>query len=437
MTGSHHILFLTHYFPPEGNAPASRVYSMAKRWVKSGHRVTVITCAPNVPNGIIYDGYRNRLSQRETIDGIEVIRVWTFIAANRGVIKRSINYLSYLVSATLRAIFVRRPDLVIATSPQFFCGLAGVFVSRLKRVPLLLEIRDIWPASIIAVGAIGTKEQRQNSLAIRFLERLERWLYRAARHIVTVGPGYRDELLKRDVPAQKVSIIPNGVNTDLYRPCNGDSGVIRDRHGISHDAFVVSYIGTIGLASSLDVVLRAAQQLKRGSVEGLEDVRFLIVGDGACRAELERQARAQDLDNVLFAGRRPKEEMPSYLASTDVCLVHLARRPLFRTVLPSKIFEAAAMRRPIILGVEGSTADLVREADAGLCIEPENEQQLIDAIRTLHGDRALRERLAASGFEYFVTHYNLGELAQRYLDVIDQAVTGSPVEATETGAVSR
>jgi len=152
--GTIRILFLSHYFPPEGNAPASRVYEMAKRWVAAGHKVEVITGVPNVPSGIIYKGYKNRLRQIEFIDGIRVTRVWTYIAANRGKIKRVINYLSYMASAVVAGLFVRKPDVVIATSPQFFCGWAGVFLARIRRVPFVLEIRDIWPSSIVAVGAM-------------------------------------------------------------------------------------------------------------------------------------------------------------------------------------------------------------------------------------------------------------------------------------------
>ena len=151
------ILFLTHYFPPEGNAPASRTFENCKRWVQQGHSVTVVTCAPNVPNGVVYTGYRNRLYQREVLDGVEVLRVWTYIAPNRGTVRRIINYISYMFSATLCSLFLKKPDIIIATSPQFFCGWAGVIASRLKRVPFILEIRDLWPDSIVAVGAMRNK----------------------------------------------------------------------------------------------------------------------------------------------------------------------------------------------------------------------------------------------------------------------------------------
>ena len=208
-----HILFFSHYFPPEGNAPASRTYENCVRWVKSGHRVTVVTCVPNVPSGKVYDGYCNRLwPQCENVDGIEVVRVWTWLAPNAGMLRRILNYVSYMIMAVLAVLFRRRPDVIVATSPQFFCGWAGVIVSWLKWKPLVLEIRDIWPESITAVGAM------RRGLVIRLLEVLERWMYRSATHIVTVGTGYRDKILEKVDIAQRISVIPNGVDLEVFKP---------------------------------------------------------------------------------------------------------------------------------------------------------------------------------------------------------------------------
>jgi len=418
------ILFLTHYFPPEGNAPATRVHAMCKRWVDMGHEVTVITCAPNVPDGKVYEGYSNKLYQREEIDGINVVRVWTWVAANKGTLLRTINFVSFQISATLASIFQKRPDTVVATSPQFFCGWAGVFASWLKRAPFVLEIRDIWPASIAAVGAAGMAPGKRRWL-LRTLEWIERMLYRSARHIVTVGECYRQDLLERNVGDSKISVITNGVDAERFRPCPPDEA-IRQRHGLTADQLVVSYIGTVGMASGLGVVLRAAKQYKQ---RGDAHVRFMIVGDGAIREQLESQARDEGLDNVVFTGRRPKEEMTGYLSVTDICLIHLMKRDLFKSVLPSKIFEATAMKRPIILGVEGFAAQLIRESIAGVCIEPESEQALIEAIDLLSSDPGRREHMGQNGYDYFVPRYGIEELAKRYADVLSDIAARRPVQA--------
>lgn len=180
-----HILFLTHYFPPEVNAPASRTYENARRWVLDGHHVTVITCAPNHPNGIIYAGYQNRLWQWDEKDGIRILRVKTYLSANKGFVKRILNYLSFMISATVFCSLVEKADRVVSTSPQFFCGLTGLSVSGIHRCPWVLEIRDLWPESIIAVGAI------HNRWIIRFLEGIESFMYRKADHIVTLTKSFK------------------------------------------------------------------------------------------------------------------------------------------------------------------------------------------------------------------------------------------------------
>ncbi|MBN1676623.1 MAG: glycosyltransferase family 4 protein [Kiritimatiellae bacterium] len=433
------ILFLSHYFHPEGNAPATRVYEMTRRWVKARHEVTVVTGVPNVPNGIVYPGYRNRPIQRETIEGVNVVRVWTHIAPNKGTVRRILNYLSFMASACCVGLRVRRPDVLIATSPQFFCGWAGAIVSRLRRLPFVLEIRDIWPESIVAVGALTSKR------LIRMLEWLERRLYRAATHIVTVGEGYKAQLEQRGVGAERISVIPNGVDRAVFHPINADVSStsaranaraeidkdydkdydkeidVRKQYGL-RGKFVVAYIGTIGMACGLEVVLRAARRLKE---KGREDIRFLLVGDGAVRARLETEAKERGLDNVGFTGRVDKKEVPDYLAATDACLVHLKKTPLFQTVLPSKIFEAAAMGKPIILGVEGEAAKLVEEAAAGVTIEPDNDERLVVAIERLAGDGELRARLGAAGREHIAARYDYDGLASAYVEVLEEVARGN------------
>lgn len=397
------ILFISHYFYPEGNAPATRVYELTRRWVEAGHQVTVITGAPNVPGGVVYDGYQNKLYQRQTVAGVDLRRVGTYLAANKGTVLRIANYLSFMVTATLAGLFVPKPDVVIATSPQFFCGFAGVLVSKLRRRPFVLEIRDIWPESIAAVGAMN------KGLLIRFLEFLELRMYAAANRVVTVGEGYRGELLERGVEARRIDIIPNGVDLDVFVD-GGGGAALREEFDLG-DRFVCSYVGTIGMGSALDVVLRAARKL---AAEGDDSIRFVLIGDGAVREELEGQARREGLRQVVFTGRQPKSRMPDFLAMTDACLVHLGRKDLFRTVLPSKIFEASAMRKPIVLGVEGSAAELVDDAGAGLCIEPENEDQLLAAVRRLAEDEALCAGMGKAGYDNIATRYDYAELARRY-----------------------
>ena len=357
-------------------------------------------------------GYHNRLWQEEWIDGIRTIRVWTFLAANAGRIRRGLNFVSYFGAATAAAPFVRRPDVVIATSPQFFAGWAGVPAHLAHRVPFVLEIRDLWPASITAVGAMD------RGAAVRALEWLERTLYRAADRIVTVGEGYREQLVARGVPAAKIDVVTNGVDADLFYPRDPDPAV-RARWGLPADAFVVVFAGTIGMASGLDVALRAARRLREA---GRADIAFLLVGDGAVRAELEAAARAQDLDNVVFTGMVPRPELPAVLAAADACLVHFKRREIFATILPSKLFEDAAMGKPILLGFEGHAAALVREADCGICFTPEDDAALAAAVERLAADPAEARRLGDNGRRYVLERFDRRVLAHDYLTVLERVL---------------
>ena len=405
------ILFLTHYFPPEGNAPASRTYDNSKRWVAAGHEVTVLTCAPNVPDGKVYDGYKNKLWQEEWIDGIRVIRVWTLLAANKGATLRILNYLSYLVTASAFGFFVPRPDVLVSTSPQFFCGLAGMLLAKVRRLPRILEIRDIWPESIQAVGAM------KKSLATRMLEYVELFMYQSADQIVTVGPGYKEKLIDRGVSELKIDVITNGADLEFYSPGVADAD-LRAKYGCS-TKFTAAYVGTIGMASGLDVALEASRKLK---VKGDNSIRFLLVGDGAEREALEARVQREDLTHVVFTGRINKNEVPTLLRSVDVCFIHLRKSELFKTVLPSKLFEAFAIGRAVVLGVDGSAREVLEAAAAGIFIEPGNVDELLAAVETLKSDAELRQRFEANGLKHVREFYNRDKLANDYIDVLAKVV---------------
>ncbi len=401
------ILFLCHYFPPEVNAPASRTYENAKRWVKAGHEVTVITCAPNAPRGEVFPGHRNAFRRVERVDGIKVVRVWSYIAANKGTWRRILNYLTYMVSAVLVAQLERRPDVLVATSPQFFCGWSGVLLHWLRRWPFVLEVRDIWPESITTVGTM------KKGMAIRLLEWMELRMYSTARHIVAVGQGYRDNLLSKCVPPDKVSVIYNGVDLDVFKPVPKDPEFQR-RHGL--EGFkVCGYIGTVGMAHGLEIMLRAAEMCRE------QPWKFLIVGDGARCDDLREEAVRKGLDNVVFAGRLGKEDMPKAWSSLDASLIHLKKSPLFQTVIPSKMFEAMGMEVPILMGVEGEALGIVMDSGTGIPVEPENPESLMEGCRFVFSPTGVR--LGKSGREFVSRKFNRDDLAIDYLEIL-QSQTG-------------
>ncbi|HUT91819.1 MAG TPA: glycosyltransferase family 4 protein [Thermoguttaceae bacterium] len=414
------ILFLSHYFPPEVNAPAIRTFEHCIRWARAGHDVTVVTCAPNCPDGVVYPGYKNRLRRQvEFVDGVRVVRVWTHLAANDGTVRRIVNFLSFMLSAVLASIRLPRPDVVVATSPQFFCGWAGVLVSRLKRIPLVLEIRDIWPESIWAVGAMRNRWLR------RILEMMERWMYQSADHIVAVGEGYRANILEKVSIPDRISVIPNGVDVRRFVPRQPDAEFLRT-WGLENK-FVCSYVGTIGMAHGLEVVLEAAKILRQ---KGRHDISFCLVGEGSQRKRLEEEANQAGLNGmVAFTGRQPKEQMPAILASSHACLVHLKGCRLFGTVIPSKIFETLAMARPVIMGVRGEARDIVMEAGAGVEMEPDSPESLAQAVETLADNPDFASRRGQAARDYVVKHFNRDELAARFLRLLRRLAETGTVEA--------
>ncbi len=402
-----HILFFTHYYPPEVNAPASRTSEHCRAWVKAGHEVTVVTCAPNHPKGVLYPGYRNKLFQVETIDGVKVVRVWTYLAPNEGFIRRIANYVSYMVTALFAVPRLKRPDIVVSTSPQFFCGLTGFPAKILRRAPWVLEIRDIWPESIVTVGAM------KKGALTRALEWLEAFAYRRADKIVAVTDSFVPHIASRCQGAQKIAVIKNGADLSLFQPGKtADADAVKRKFGLE-GRFVAAYVGTHGMAHGLDTVLDAAAKLRDDPRFG-----FLLVGDGAERARLAARAASMKLDNLHIAGQLPKAEMPAIWAATDVSLILLRKSDTFTKVLPSKMFEAMAMECPTVLGVEGEAKTLLEEAGAGIAMAPESADELAAAVVRLAEDKELRERLGLQGSAYVREHYNRNKLALRYLDVL-------------------
>ena len=413
------IVFLTHYFPPEVNAPASRTHAHCREWVKRGHDVTVVTCAPNHPFGRVYNGYHNLPWQVESIDGIRVIRLWTFLAANEGVWKRATNYVSYMLVAALAAPFLPRPDVVVSTSPQFFCGLAGYAVSRIHHAPWVLEIRDLWPDSITAVGAL------RRGWAIKLSERLEAWAYRKADKIVIVTDSFRRHIGERGAAADKIIVVKNGVDLEQFGRLQKDHSLAREL-GVE-DRFIAAYFGTHGMAHGLDVVLRAAVLLRNDP-----RIAFLLVGDGAERRGLQAMRNEFGLTNVVMLEQQSRDRMPALWGLADAALVLLRKSDVFKMVLPSKIFEAMGAGRPIVLGVEGEARDIVERAACGIPVEPENAEQLAAAVHYLAERPELAREMGAKGLAFVAREYDRRVLAARLADVFAELVRAPVARAEPT-----
>ncbi|MFN0063055.1 MAG: glycosyltransferase family 4 protein [Myxococcaceae bacterium] len=399
------ILYVSQYFPPEMGAPAARVSELAAAWVRAGHEVTVLTGFPNHPTGVIAEGYQGRWFMRERVEGVSVVRVPIYAAANQGFFRRVLSYVSFALSACVVGPFVvKRPDVLIATSPQLLTAVAGAWLSWLKRVPFVFEVRDLWPQSIVAVGALPASHP-----LIRLLERVEMALYRWARRIVVVTDSFVTELVSRGVPEKKLCVVKNGVDLELFSPQPRDEA-LRATLGIQRHELMCLYVGTHGMAHGLGTLLDAA--------EGLRDrpeIRFVFVGEGADKVALKARAQALELKSVQFVDQQPRERIAQFLAACDVACVLLKASPLFKTVLPSKLFEIMGSGRAILLGVDGEARQLVKEAQAGVYAPPESADDIAQALITLC-DAGLREKLGRNGRRYVEKHFSRELLAKRYLD---------------------
>jgi glycosyltransferase involved in cell wall biosynthesis len=415
-----HILFLSDNFPPEVNAPASRTFEHCREWVRAGHQVTVVTCAPNFPKGKVYEGYSNRLWQSEAMEGIRVIRVWSYITANEGFVKRILDYQSFMLTATIASLFVRGADVVVGTSPQFFTACAAWAVAALKRVPFVFELRDLWPESIEAVGAM------RKGRVIRALEKLEMFLYRRAALIVAVTHAFRDKLAARGIDRHKIEVITNGVDMSRFQPRPKDATLV-EALGLQ-GCFVAGYVGTHGMAHHLETILDAAQSLQ--SRPGGERFRFILLGDGARKQALKEDAARRGLCNVIFIDSVPKEEVPRYWSLLDVSIIHLRKTKLFTTVIPSKLFECMGMGLPVLHGVAGESATIVESEHAGIVFEPENAAQLVASLERLSSDGALLDKLRANGLSA-ACRYDRSALAKEMLRSLESLKLAGTAVADE------
>ncbi len=378
------ILFLTENFPPETNAAATRVYERALYWARWGHQVTVLTCAPNFPQGRLYPGWENKWRQVETMDGMRVVRVKTYISANEGFAKRTLDFVSFMATAYSAGLFEDRPDVVISTSPQFFAAVGGWALAATRRLPFVFELGDLWPRSITAVGAM------KQSPVIRALEWLELFLYRRSEAVVALTQAFKDDLIRRGIAPEKIAVVINGVDLPRYAPRARDADLAA-AWGLD-GKFVLGYVGTHGMAHGLVNVLDAAERLR-----GDDRIRFLFVGAGAERQMLLDEATRRGLPNVVFKGMQPKEMMPRIWSLCDVALVHLKDDPAFAEVIPSKIFEAMGMGLPLLLvAPEGEASRIVLNDGAGLWVPATHPDHFAEAARQLAQDDTLRHDLAAA-----------------------------------------
>ncbi|OUV04590.1 MAG: hypothetical protein CBC40_04465 [bacterium TMED80] len=385
------ILFLSDNFIPESNAPAIRTYEHVKEWVNLGHKVTVLTCFPNFPNGRVYEGYSNKLYQIENIDGIRVVRLFTYMTKNQGFFRRTMDYFSFGVSSLFAGLFIKC-DIIFATSPQFFSAISALLISKMRQKPFFLEIRDLWPDSIVAVGSI-----KKESLIFKILKKIENKLYTNSTAIISVTESFKKYFIsEHKIAHSKIGVFKNGY---VKKNINYDFSELQ-KFKVSlglKEKKIISYVGTHGLAHGLDFVLKSIKHVQD------KNYHFLFVGDGAEKNNLIKLSKELMLNNCTFLNSVPRDKIEKYILISDVCLVNLKKNDEFKNVIPSKIFENVALKKPILLGLEGEARNLIDEYKVGVSFEPENENEFISSI-----DKAIR---ISNNLEF---HRNCDKMSQDF-----------------------
>lgn len=400
------IVVLCHYFPPEIGAPSARIFEMAKNWVESGNEVHVVTCFPNHPTGIIPEEYKGKKYVHERLDGIHVHRNYVYATPNKGFIKKTLGHISFMFSSVLISMSkITKPDVIVTSSPTFFSIFSGYWYSLRKKAPFVLEIRDLWPAAMIELGVM------KKGVVTDILEKMELFFYRKSKKLIMVTKSFKENVVNRGIDGSKVHVITNGVNQELFYPRGKNSSII-SQYGLENK-FVISYVGAHGISQNLSTILKVAK-----SLEHEKEIQFLFIGEGAEKDKLQHIASEQDIRNVIFIDSQPKELIPEFYGTSDICLIPLKNIELFKTFIPSKMFEIMACGIPIVASLEGEAADILKESEAAEVVKPDNLDEIRQAIIKIKSDKALYQRLKENGPDFVEKNYSRTKLAEEYLEIL-------------------
>lgn len=400
------IVFICHYFPPEIGAPSARIYEMAKCWVELGNEVHVVTCFPNHPTGVIPEIYKGIRYKHEMMEGIHIHRNYVYATPNKGFIKKCLGHISFMFSSVVFSMKkINKPDVIITSSPTFFSMFSGYYYSLREKAPFILEIRDLWPAAIIELGVM------KEGLLTNILEKMELFFYRKSKRLIMVTSSFKDNVVRRGINADKVYVITNGVNQEMFYPRVKNQSLIQ-KYGLKNK-FIISYMGAHGISQNLGTILKVAKKLKTD-----EDIHFLFIGEGAEKDQLKKIAKEENINNVTFIDSQAKEMMPDFYCISDICLIPLKNIEIFKTFIPSKMFEIMACGIPIVASLEGESADILKESNAALVVEPDDSEAIKKALLELKNNEVLYRQLKENGPKFVEENYSRKKLAEKYLEII-------------------
>lgn len=397
------ILFLTQYFPPETGAPQNRLYELAIRLRRSGHEVSILTAMPNYPAMEVLPAYKGKLYAKETMDGMAVFRTWIYVSKKKKIIPRLINYFSFVFTSLFAGLFkVPKHDFVFCESPPLFLGISAFLISLFSRSKMIFNVSDLWPESAEQLGLITNKS------ILKITTLLEEFLYRKSYKISGQTQGIVSNISSR-FPEKEVFWLPNGVDINLYGKIK-ETPNWRNALGFKEEDFILLYAGIIGHAQGLDVILKAADRLRLHS-----RIKFVLLGEGPEKERLMGLKQELGLKNVVFLNGVTKSEMPVILHSIDASIVPLKKLPLFLGAIPSKIFEVLAMRKPVLLGVDGEARNLfVNQGNCALYFTPESSNELAERIEELTSNPALCKQLGDNGYSYVAENFNRDKIAEKF-----------------------
>ena len=399
------ILFLSHFYPPEMGGAAARISGLAKWLVKFGHDVTVITGYPNYPTGKIYPEYKNKKNKIEFIDDVQIIRSKVLPVSYQSILVRLLNYFTLFFTALWNGIRKRNNfDIIIASSPPLTIGILGLILSKIYKIPWILDIRDIWPDVAVEAGML-----KENGIVDILSKKLANYLYNHATHLTPVTESKSTKIERVGIPNNRISIVSNGVDFDLINDAKQMDW--RSELGIENK-FILAYAGLIGIAQGVNVIIETAIRLKEEN-----DIHFLIVGEGIEKQKLQDHAKSLGLNNITFLPSQLKESIPSLLKTSDIALIPLVSDKLLDAV-PSKLLEAWACKLPVILIAGGEAADIVNKANGGIVVNSSDIAGIMTAIIKLKDSSELMNQYSKNGFDYVSINYDRESLARKMEKVI-------------------
>lgn len=402
---------VTQFYPPDMGAAAVRLSRLARLFAADGHEVTVLTVMPHYPAGVISEPYRGKLTIKEQIDGVTILRAWVYATPDKGTRGRIVNQLSAMATTALRGTIAKRPDAILVESHPLFMAIAGGWLKFVKRTPVILNVSDLWPESAVETGAL-----RADSRLVKWATSVEKWAYRDAAQIVSMTEGVHAGILKSGADPAKITLIANGVDLERFRPHGGDRNELRERVGIAPERIVALYVGNMSLTYDFAPILAAA--------EALPDAAFLFVGGGSQEDSVRATAAARGLNNIIFAGVLPHNAMPDVWAAGDLCLIAMGDHALAAGTRPAKLYEALATGTPAVAAIRGEGAAVVNESGGGIVVPIGDHAAYAEAVRTLAESPAIRAEMSRAGRAYAEANLSPERVKEAYMSVIRRGVEG-------------